>query len=200
MSGQAGYRRPSARAFTIVEALVVVSIIALLTAIVLPALRGARANARRTKCMAQLSQFGLAFRMHVDEHHGLLPWADEMYSLPSGWLAPLDALEPYMNCPLPQFDPAGAVVTDQPFLCPSDREVGPIQGFSYGYAPVFMFQLVRPNPWQSVSRYYDLNPTFPLLQDRGPFHGRTDDAPTVGRNILRYDGSVLRSEDAPSII
>jgi prepilin-type N-terminal cleavage/methylation domain-containing protein len=189
----------AATAFTIIEVLVVVSIIALLATIALPALRGARENARRTKCMAQLSQFGLAFRMHVDEHHGLLPWADEMYSLPSGWLAPLDALEPYLNCALPRLDAAGAVVTDQPFLCPSDHEVGPVQGFSYGYAPVFLFQSVYPNPWQSVSRYYDLNPTLPLLQDRGPFHGRADSGPAVGRNILRYDGSVLRSEDAPPI-
>ena len=60
--------------FTLLELLVSVSIIALLAAILLPAIRQARAATRRTVCQSNLRQWALAVRMYADVHHGRLPY------------------------------------------------------------------------------------------------------------------------------
>ncbi|MCB9849894.1 MAG: DUF1559 domain-containing protein [Phycisphaerales bacterium] len=62
------------RAFTLVELLVVVSIVALLIAILLPALRRARDGAKRIVCMANLHVFGVGVQTYASEFHGVLPW------------------------------------------------------------------------------------------------------------------------------
>ena len=56
------------RAFSLIELLVVVSVIALLIAILLPALGSARHSAKLTQCAGQFQQVGLANRMYIDEH------------------------------------------------------------------------------------------------------------------------------------
>ncbi|MEA2710335.1 MAG: hypothetical protein QOF78_2936 [Phycisphaerales bacterium] len=63
------------RAFTLVELLVVIGIIAILIGILLPSLSKARAAANRTACMATQRQFGSAVYMFVQEHKGYLPKA-----------------------------------------------------------------------------------------------------------------------------
>lgn len=60
------------RAFTLVELLVVVSIVALLIALMLPALKGAREQARRIKCAANLRMFGMAMMIY-DQDNGMFP-------------------------------------------------------------------------------------------------------------------------------
>jgi prepilin-type N-terminal cleavage/methylation domain-containing protein/prepilin-type processing-associated H-X9-DG protein len=55
------------RGFTLIELLVVVAIIALLVAILLPALQRARDQTRTSVCLANLKQLSLAFVMYADE-------------------------------------------------------------------------------------------------------------------------------------
>jgi len=57
-------------AFTLIELLVVIAIIALLMAIMMPALRAVRNQARKTVCNVHVGGLGLALRMYVDDHDG----------------------------------------------------------------------------------------------------------------------------------
>lgn len=70
-------KRPStikcAGAFTLVELLVVIAIIAILAALLLPALGRAKESARATVCLGNLHQVGLALQMYVAENNNKLP-------------------------------------------------------------------------------------------------------------------------------
>ncbi len=67
-------RQVSTKAFTLIELLVVISVIALLLAVLLPALRGARNQARKVMCRSNLRQFGTVLSMYVGDSEGRLPY------------------------------------------------------------------------------------------------------------------------------
>ena len=109
--------------FTLVELLVVVSIIALLLAILLPSLKNAREQAKSVQCKSNLRGIGQAFTMYAEKYDGV-------------WPSPVDHLNSQNRWPVPfhkggiitakyaTFDSAGKQITSADksiFLCPSER-------------------------------------------------------------------------------
>jgi prepilin-type N-terminal cleavage/methylation domain-containing protein len=96
-----GRRSSGRRAFTLVELLVVIGIIALLIAVLMPALRRAREQANAAACSSNQRQIMMAFLMFANEHKGHLPgnWWDylDKDSEHRAWL--INANEPLDNAP-----------------------------------------------------------------------------------------------------
>ena len=97
-----------ASAFTLIELLVVVAIIALLAAILFPVFSRARENARRTTCMSNMKQLGLAVMQYAQDDDAIYPasWVDTYTGPGDGGSNPdgldefwSDMLYPYVKNP-----------------------------------------------------------------------------------------------------
>lgn len=128
-----------APAFTLVELVVVVTILGMLVALLLPALASSRAKAQSVRCVANLGQWGLAFRMYADNNEDYLPrrgqgvQALDRVDRPDDWF---NALPPYFNLP-----PFGLLATNNQapearsqsvFVCPTARKTAGKYFLSYG--------------------------------------------------------------------
>ena len=78
------------RAFTLVEMLVVIAIIAILAAMLLPAISTSKGKAQRVACISNIKQVGLGIILWSQEHEGRFPWLVEptnggSYGLNQAW-------------------------------------------------------------------------------------------------------------------
>jgi len=117
------------RGFTLIELLVVIAVIAILMAIMMPALQRVKEQAREMTCRANLRQYGIAQSLYLDDNDGRYP---------NPWTSLMGTEYPYTGYPRycrwhdPRFPPDGPfwpyLKNTKVHICPTFKVLSKYQG------------------------------------------------------------------------
>ena len=129
--------RPRHRAFTLLELLVVIAVIAILASMLLPELSKAKQRAQMIKCLSNLHQVGIAMNFYLDDNRDMFPPTQvSQYDSTVAANSPADYVHANFlggNDPLPEFKAGIPPATNRllnPYVpageawhCPADRGI-----------------------------------------------------------------------------
>jgi prepilin-type N-terminal cleavage/methylation domain-containing protein len=121
-------RRSKSGAFTLVELLVVIGIIAILIAILLPVLNKVKEQANRIKCAANLRQLGMSTLMYLDDNKQFYP-LPAVGALPEDWIYWHSGRDKNQGR-LVKYQ--GKFFNEKLYRCPSDQNWG-TRAYQYSY-------------------------------------------------------------------
>ena len=166
-------RRARGRAFTLLEILVVLVIIAGLIALAIPGFQRVLEGGRATHCVSNLRNLGAALNMYLAEHNMVMP------TLKAG-RATRDDDVPTIDNTLDKY-----VKDKSAFACPSDRKWAAASGTSYSWNNALNGQ--RATNLNFLGMVKDQS-RIPVLGDKEGFHPYTDSKV----NILYADGHATK--------
>lgn len=199
-------RRRRDVAFTLVELLTVIGIIAVLAAILFPVFATVRGKARQAGCQSNLRQVGLAVQMYTQDYDGLLPYAKDASdkAVPQIWsstsaacqqkINAMPMLHPYPDTTVPGgFEPGVLdpyIKTKDIWRCPGDTGFDFLDNNDSCNGPCTMD--ARPSMYERYGGSYLFQTSLALAQTPvDSLHGTTEDGKPVGMadvNML-FDGN-----------
>jgi prepilin-type N-terminal cleavage/methylation domain-containing protein len=161
------------RGFTLIELLVVMAIIAILTAMLMPALTRAKEAGRATACLSNLRQIGVAFQLYVQDNNNRLPVMRDKSLTSSNEL------------PSPDVVLSNYVGNVNVMRCPSDKELFTRTGASYSWNSLLNNQ--DADHLRALGLHFDPHQV-PLMFDKEKFH--IVRGPAKAQNFLYADGHI----------
>jgi prepilin-type N-terminal cleavage/methylation domain-containing protein/prepilin-type processing-associated H-X9-DG protein len=186
--GHSGFIRHCSSAFTLIELLVVIAIIAVLAALLLPALGRTKEEGRATACLSNLHQMGIALELYVQDNANRLPIMQDksLTTITNAMPGPDQVLSNYLGNP-------------NVLKCPSDKwPAGTPQLFAQK-GPTLFEQTGSSYSWNFLLNGEDADHlsalgmdfqqhVIPLMYDKESFHRiRGSDK---GVNYLYADGHI----------